>query len=83
MISLITYSPDELWAMVVDHTPARAARKTLFTLHLWQPVRYRRPPAARASAFRVGSDMANANHQPADPALTIGWPNGQSLGNKT
>ena len=85
--SMLTYTSAELRHLAaITRTPLRAARKTLFTFHLWLPecqrspvcecVRHAAPPFNSPPAFDPGS---------ADrPGLTtVGWLNAQSIRNKS
>ena len=80
---MLTYTTTQLRAMNHTRPPPRDVRKLLFTTHLWQPARYRgqrRLPAVGSRAVTV-----NVNKPPprsADPSMTIGWLNVQSLTNK-
>lgn len=84
---MLSYSSDSLRSMDHDRPPRRAVRKTLFSLQLWRPARYRRgrhPVAAsRPPTARPTSNVNTARPRSADRSMLIGWLNVQSLTNKS
>ena len=58
--------------------------KTLFSLYLWRPARYRRPGCAPGPSLPVADpDVNKLSRCSADPSMSIGWLNVQSLNSKT
>ena len=81
---MLTYLADELRAIDHDRPPERAVRKTLFSLYLWRPARYRRPGCAPGPSAPVADAEVNKHERrSADLSMSIGWLNVQSLNNKT
>ena len=81
--AMLTYTPTQLRAMNHTRPPPRDVRKLLFITHLWQPERYRgrrRLPAVGPRAVTV--NVNKPSPRSADPSMTIGWLNVQSLTNK-
>jgi len=81
---MIAYSADTLRALNVDPSPPpRAMRKTLFSLKLWRPARYRRLSMNASVNTTASGKPAVASSRSADRSMVIGWLNCQSLRNKT
>ena len=84
---MLTFSPEQLKQLNHGRPPLRRVRKTLFALRLWQPARQRhRQRTGRASRSCASTtsapDVNKARRLPADPSMTVGWLNIQSLSNK-
>ena len=81
---MIAYSANTLKALNADLAPPpRAVRKTLFSLKLWRPARYRRPPTNPFVNTAASGKPGVTPCRSADRSMAIGWLNSQSIRNKT
>jgi len=89
--AMLTYSPDLLRTLNHDRPQRRTIRKALFTFRLWRSGRHRRRPpsttpphADRTRPSATSAPPVNITaRRLADPSLSLGWLNIQSLTNKT